>query len=104
MGGLYWHDPQFFGYPLDMKAGIEGRVSSSFTGQIYLPDAQYFVGSVGYQAGVNSSADANVTFHLGTAYLRIGMTNILDTRFYYTPFYPINDRSFYLGFTWAFFD
>ena len=99
IGGVYYHDQRFFNVPLDLKAGIEGRFTSSFIGQIYLPDAQYFAGTANLEAGLNGSVDATLVLHLGDAYLHVSYLNMLNQSFYYTPFYPILESNLNLGFT-----
>ncbi len=104
VGGIYYHDLRFFNVPLDLKAGIEGRFTSSFIGLTYLPDAQFFAGAASLQSGINGSMDAMLVLHIGDAYLHISYLNMLNRSFYYTPFYPILESNLNLGFTWVMFN
>lgn len=106
-GGFYYHTPHLFGVPLELQTGFEGAAMSAYNGQLYLPSAQLFVPMPAAQA-VQSVADATVdwvlTAHIGAAFIRMGIRNILDRRMYYTPYYPTEGIAFYLGVTWVLFD
>lgn len=102
-GGIYYHTQRFFGVPLEVRAGLEGMAISGYDGETYLPGEQLFVpGPTGF-TGMDGTVGWILMVHLGDAYIRMAMPNMLDRRVYFTPFYPIGGRQFHLGVTWALF-
>ncbi len=102
--GLYYHTHRFFGFPLEVKGGVETWAASGFVGERYLPSSGTFVPAIGYETGPNGALDWIVMVHLGSAYIRVGVTNAFARRPYLIPYYPELWQAFHLGVTWALYD
>jgi hypothetical protein len=102
--GLYYHARQFLGVPLELKAGVETWAASGFVGERYLPSSGATVPAITYETGPNGALDWIVMVHLGSAYIRLGVSNFLGRRPYLVPFYPELWQAFHLGVTWVMYD
>ena len=92
---------------LDLRVGARLEFQSSFAGSEYdylTGRWLYPVASDSEERQLNPLLDLYVQGRIGSAYLKIGMSNLLGNEFYTINRYPYPGRSLRLGITWALID
>jgi len=70
------------------KLGISGNFVSGFNGQVYSPLQRLYYATDNNNRVIGNSINAFAILKLYTANVRIELQNILDTKYYYVPYYP----------------
>lgn len=84
--------------------GVNAKIIDKFKGMIYYPVSGLYYHSQ-KESGVQSNGlDFFARAILGDAVVKLTFENLLNTRYYYTPFYPQLGRNFRLTVDWSFFD
>ncbi|MBI3765694.1 MAG: TonB-dependent receptor, partial [Ignavibacteriales bacterium] len=101
-GGLYFWDKLFNGH-LNLKAGVRGRVFSSYSGKEFNQQAQVYIPlGFSYTIPTNGTIDLVIIAHLGDAYVHFIWDNLLDRKYIMTSFYPMPERQLRFGVSWEF--
>ncbi|MGB9663727.1 MAG: putative porin [Ignavibacteria bacterium] len=111
---IYYRD-LLFKSSLDLIAGFRVNAFSSFSARSFSSSKLVFVDSRNYNDTLFNFASikipANFTIDLfasgrikETAIVYLSIENLLDRKFYLTPYYPANDIQFRFGLIWEFYD
>lgn len=100
-GGVYFRS-QLLDNRLDLKAGIRGRIATSFYGAAFNPQHLFAVPNADSKIGLASTVDALVVGHIGDAHVFLVWENLLDIRYFTTPYTPAPDRAIRFGIYWEF--
>ncbi|HEX9656605.1 MAG TPA: putative porin, partial [Bacteroidota bacterium] len=87
---------------LDLKAGLQGRVLTKHLGLTFNPEVLTYAMHTGPTIGPASSVDFLMVAHIGDAYIHLLWQNLLDTKYFLTPYYPVEERSVRFGIAWEF--
>ncbi len=100
-GGVFFRDKLFQDH-LDLKAGFQGRVITKHHGATFNPEVLAYAMHSGPTIGPASSLDFLMIAHIGDAYIHLLWQNLLDTKYFLTPYYPVEERSVRFGVAWEF--
>jgi len=100
-GGVFFRDKLFQDH-LDLKAGLQGRVLTKHLGLTFNPEVLTYAMHNGPTIGPASSVDFLMIAHIGDAYIHLLWQNLLDTKYFLTPYYPVEERSVRFGIAWEF--
>jgi hypothetical protein len=111
---IYYRD-LLFKSSLDLIAGFRVNLFSSFSARSFSPSKLVFVDARSYNDTLFNFASikipSNFTIDLfasgrikDAAYVYLSIENLLDRKFYLTPYYPTNDIQFRFGLIWEFYD
>ena len=100
-GGAYFR-ANLLADKLELKAGFRGRYSSSYSGEVYNPEAITYVTNAGSLVGMSSSVDFLLVAHIGDAYVHFAWENFASVPYFGTPYYPAQDRGIRFGILWEF--
>ncbi len=100
---------------LDLIAGVRLKLFSSFAGRSFSPSKLSFVDVRTYNDSLLNfsliTIPANFTIDLvasgkikEAAIVYLSIENLLDRKFYLSPYYPTNDIQFRFGIAWEFYD
>lgn len=79
------------------KLGISGTFVSGFNGQVYSPLQRLYYATDNNNRVIGNSINAFAILKLYTANVRIEFQNLLDTKYYYVPYYPQIGRNIRLS-------
>lgn len=111
---IYYRD-LLFKSSLDLIAGFRVNIFSSFSAKSFSPSKLVFVDVRTYNDTLFNFASIKIPssfkvdlFASGrikdAAVVYLSIENLLDRKFYLTPYYPTNDIQFRFGLTWEFYD
>jgi outer membrane receptor protein involved in Fe transport len=102
-GGVYFRS-QLLENRLDLKAGVRGRIATSFYGAAFNPQHLFAVPNTDSKIGLASTVDALVVAHIADAYVFFVWENLLNIKYFTTPYTPALDRTIRFGIYWEFFN
>ena len=102
-GGVYFRS-QLLENRLDLKAGVRGRIATSFYGAAFNPQHLFAVPNTDSKIGLASTVDALVVGHIGDAHVFLVWENLLNIQYFTTPYTPGLDRTIRFGIYWEFFN
>jgi len=103
-GGAWFRD-SLFGRHLDLKAGFQGKIFSSFQGRGFDQLAQIDVPTWNpVTIDMDGTVDFLLIAHIGSAYVHLVWENLFDRRYIMRVFYPMPERNIRFGITWDFLD
>jgi outer membrane receptor protein involved in Fe transport len=100
-GGVYFRS-QLLEKRLDLKAGVRGRIATSFYGAAFNPQHLFAVPNTDSRIGLASSMDALVVGHIGDAHVFFVWENLFNIQYFTTPYTPALDRAIRFGIYWEF--
>ncbi len=100
-GGVYFRSA-LLENRLDLKAGVRGRIATSFYGAAFNPQHLFAVPNTESKIGLASSLDALVVGHIGDAHVFFVWENLLNIQYFTTPYTPALDRVIRFGIYWEF--
>jgi outer membrane receptor protein involved in Fe transport len=100
-GGVYFRS-QLLENRLDLKAGVRGRIATSFYGAAFNPQHLFAVPNTDSKIGLASTVDALVVGHIGDAHVFLVWENLLNIQYFTTPYTPGLDRTIRFGIYWEF--
>jgi outer membrane cobalamin receptor len=101
--GLFFRDHLFSNH-LDLKLGVQGRVSSAYRGDLYNPEAAVFVRNESTGINTSGSIDLVLIGHLGDAYVHFLWENPFGIKYFSEPYYAGFPSGIRFGISWTFFD
>jgi outer membrane receptor protein involved in Fe transport len=100
-GGVYFRS-QLLENRLDLKAGVRGRIATSFYGAAFNPQHLFAVPNTDTKIGLASTVDALLVGHVGDAHVFLVWENLLNIQYFTTPYTPGLDRTIRFGIYWEF--
>ena len=100
-GGLYFWESLFDDH-LELKTGVQTRVQSSSTGEVFNPASLAYVLNDGERIGSFATVGFFLIGKIGDAYVHLMWENLPEIQAYATPYYPLLDRTFRFGLRWEF--
>ncbi|MDH3252849.1 MAG: TonB-dependent receptor plug domain-containing protein, partial [Ignavibacteria bacterium] len=103
VGGVYYWNSIFRG-ALDLKVGVRGKISTRQDGEQFNPEVLAYATNTGQPISAGSSIDFVLTARIGDAHIHLLWENLLNSRYFLTPFYPVYERAVRFGISWQFLD
>jgi outer membrane receptor protein involved in Fe transport len=100
-GGVYFRS-RLLENRLDLKAGVRGRIATSFYGATFNPQHLFAVPNADSRIGLASTMDALVVGHIADAHVFLIWENLFNINYFTTPYTPALDRTIRFGIYWEF--
>lgn len=94
-------------YSINQSTAIAGAnltLISSFKGEQFIPQTWSYIPAMDDSQFAANALDVFVSAHLGNAFIKLKYMNILNSGYYFVPYYPQFKRNFRLSVAWSFFD
>jgi hypothetical protein len=84
--------------------GANLTLLSSFKGERFIPQTWSYIPADEESPFAANAVDVFVSAHLGNAYVKLQYMNLLNSGYYFVPYYPVFKRNFRLSVAWSFFE